>query len=137
MSKSDIAQNETAIGTGTSHLQQFIYRLPKRNHEDMMKIQKQFNTIFRQHGVPSREVYYLDNIETVGGFTNLAKTVSANQDEEEVLTALVLYRDRKQRDELVSKIRDDENYRALLQQFMNLLAPQSGTIIGEFGHLNI
>lgn len=79
MSKSDVAENRVATDKG-SHLQQFIYRLPKKNHEEMMKIQKQFNAIFREHGVLNRGVFYLDNIETGGGFIHIAETVSANQD---------------------------------------------------------
>ncbi len=132
MSKSGYPENEGARGR---HVQQFMYRLPKRNHEAMMKIQKQLNDIFRKHGVLNREVFHLSDTETVRPFINIANTISSNQNEEEVLTALVYYRDRKHRDDLVSKIQNDENYRSILQEFKGLLTPESGIIIGEFSRL--
>jgi uncharacterized protein YbaA (DUF1428 family) len=132
MSKSGYPKNEGARG---GYVQQFIYRLPKKNHEAMMKIQKQFNDIFRKHGVQNREVFQLGDTETVGPFINMAITISSNQNEEEVLTALVYYRDRKHRDDLVLKIQNDENYRSILQDFKDLLTPESGIIIGEFSRL--
>jgi hypothetical protein len=33
-----------------SIVQQFIYRLPKKNHDAMMQLEKQFIDIFRKHG---------------------------------------------------------------------------------------
>jgi uncharacterized protein YbaA (DUF1428 family) len=132
MSKSDYPKNEGARG---EYVQQFIYRLPKKNHEAMMKIQKQFNDIFRKHGVQNREVFLLGDTQTVGPFINIANTISSNQNEEEVLTALVYYRERKHRDDLVLKIQNDENYRSILQEFKDLLTPESGIIIGEFSRL--
>jgi uncharacterized protein YbaA (DUF1428 family) len=131
MSNSGYPENERARG---GYVQQFIYRLPKKNHEAMMKIQKQLNDIFRKHGVQNREVFHLGDKETVGPFINIANTISSNQDEE-VLTALVYYRDRKHRDDLVSKIQNDENYRSILQEFKGFLTPESSIIIGEFSRL--
>jgi uncharacterized protein YbaA (DUF1428 family) len=134
MSKSGYPENEGERG---EYVQQFIYRLPKKNHEAMMKIQKQFNNIFRKHGVKNREVFHLRDTETVGPFINIANTISSNQNEEEVLTALVYYRDRGHRDDLVLKIQNDEYYRSILQESKDLLTPQSGIIIGEFSRLKV
>jgi uncharacterized protein YbaA (DUF1428 family) len=133
MSKSGYPENEGERG---EYVQQFIYRLPKKNHEAMMKIQEQFNDIFSKHGVKNREVFHLSDTETVGPFINIANTISSNQNEE-VLTALVCYRDRRHRDDLVLKIQNDENYRSILQEFKDLLTPQSGIIIGEFSRLKV
>ena len=90
----------------------------------MMKIQKQFNDIFRKHGVQNREVFHLGDTETVGPFINIANTVSSNQNEE-VLSALVYYRDRKHRDDVVSKIQNDENYRSILSKSSRICSLQN------------
>ncbi|MDQ5843297.1 MAG: DUF1428 family protein [Thermoproteota archaeon] len=115
-------------------VQQFIYRLPEKNHEAMMKIQKRFNDIFKKHGVLNRQVFHLVDTETYGPFVNLAKSVSSIQNEE-VITALAYYRDRKERDEIVPKIQNDEDYRSVLQEFKGLLTPESTIILGEFSQL--
>lgn len=46
------------------------------------------------------------------GITNIAKTVSANQDDE-VWVELIFYGDRKHRDEVDAKMRNDENMERL------------------------
>ena len=52
----------------------------------------------RKYGAPHL-VFQLNNTEApMEGITNIAKTVSANQDEE-VWMELIFYRDRKYRDE--------------------------------------
>ena len=62
--------------------------------------------------------------------TNISKTVSANQDEE-VLLELIFYRDRKHRDEVDAKMRNDESMSPLFQQSLDLLAPGSSFIMGS------
>jgi uncharacterized protein YbaA (DUF1428 family) len=54
------------------------------------------------------------------GITNIAKTVSANQDEEEVWMELIFYRDRKHRDEVSAKEQNDEN----MDRLYNNLKPE-------------
>ena len=61
-------------------VQQFIYRVPKKNHEAMVQLEKQFVDIFRKHGGLRYEVFQLTSTEDMADFTNMAKTVSSNQD---------------------------------------------------------
>jgi hypothetical protein len=49
MSKSNGMEMEQEKEIG-SIVQQFIYRLPKKNHDAMMQLEKQFIDIFRKHG---------------------------------------------------------------------------------------
>jgi uncharacterized protein YbaA (DUF1428 family) len=58
--------------------------------------------------------------------------MSASQDEE-VLTAITFYRNRKHRNEVVQKVLSDENYLPLIKEYKNLLTPESGIVVGEFG----
>lgn len=81
MSKSDITEMEKEIGSKLVH---FIYRVPKKNHDAMMQLGNQASDLFRKHGAPHLEVFQLDNTEVpMKDFANIAKFVSANQDEED------------------------------------------------------
>jgi uncharacterized protein YbaA (DUF1428 family) len=133
MSKSNITEIEQGIGSDVAH---FVYRVPKKNHEAMIQINKQFADIMREHGAPHL-IFQLNNTEApMEGITNIAKTVSANQDEE-VWMELIFYRDRKHRDEVGAKMQNDENMERLYKQSVDLLSPGSSFIMGEFSRLEV
>jgi uncharacterized protein YbaA (DUF1428 family) len=71
------------------------------------------------------------------GITNIAKTVSANQDEEEIWMELIFYRDRKHKDEVGAKMQNDENMERLYKQSVDLLSPGSSFVMGEFSRLEV
>ena len=125
-------EQEKKIG---SIVQQFIYRLPKKNHEAMIQLEKQFVDGFRNAGGLRYEVFQLNSTENMMEWTNLAKTMSANQDEE-IWVEQVHYRDSKQRDEFMAMCGKDENMTRLLKQFMDLIIPGS-TIMGELYRLEV
>lgn len=118
-----------------AYIQQFIFRVPKKNYEEMMSIQNQLNEFFSKYDILNRDVFLLHNTEDVKGFVNLSNFVSAGADEE-VLVVLAFYKDRSHRDDLVTKIRNDEKYRLILKRFSELITPESSIITGEFGSLN-
>ena len=70
------------------------------------------------------------------GFTNIAKTISANQDIEEIWLELHTYRDRKHQDEVDTIMQNDENATQLLRQFVNLITPGS-CIEGQFSSIRL
>jgi hypothetical protein len=61
-------------------------------------------------------------------WTNIAKTVSASQDEE-VWVEQIFYRDSKDRDEYMEECGNNENIERLYKQFMDLITPGFGPII--------
>jgi uncharacterized protein YbaA (DUF1428 family) len=133
MSKSNIAELEKVIGSEVAH---FVYRVPKKNHEAMIQLNKQFADIMRKYGAPHL-IFQLNNTEApMDGITNIAKTVSANQDEE-VWMELIFYRDRKHRDEVGAKMQNDENMERLYKQSVDLLSQGSSFIMGEFSRLEV
>jgi uncharacterized protein YbaA (DUF1428 family) len=138
MSKSnvtEIEQQEEGIG---SIVQQFIYRVPKKNHKLMVQLEKQFIDIFRKHGGLRFELFQLSSTENIMmDWTNISKAVSANQDEEEIWMEQIFYRDSKQRDEYMANCGNDENMGRLYKQFMDLITPGSSPIIGEFSRLRV
>jgi uncharacterized protein YbaA (DUF1428 family) len=103
----------------------------------MMQLNKQFADIMRKYGAPHL-IFHLNNTEApMEGITNIAKTVSANQDEEEVWMELIFYRDRKHRDEVGAKMQNDENMERLYKQSVDLLSQGSSFIMGEFSRLEV
>jgi uncharacterized protein YbaA (DUF1428 family) len=133
MSKPSITEIEQWIGSEVAH---FVYRVPKKNHEAMMQLNKQFADIIRKYGAPHL-IFQLNNTEApMEGITNIAKTVSANQDEE-VWMELIFYRDRKHRDEVGANMQNDENMERLYKQSVDLLTPGSSFVMGEFSRLKV
>ncbi|MFZ0695529.1 MAG: DUF1428 family protein [Nitrososphaeraceae archaeon] len=122
-----------------SQVQLFVWRIPKKNHDAMVKLQKQFNNILIKHGALRVEIFQLTNTDTYDGCTNIFNTVSANQGEE-IWIELQSHKDLKRMDEITSKIMEDESMQAeglLIKQFMDLVAPESGMIMGKFTRLRI
>jgi hypothetical protein len=125
-------EQEKEIG---SIVRQFIYRLPRKNHEVMIRLEKQFIEGFRSASGLRYEVFQLDGTENMMKWTNLAKTLSANQDEE-IWVEQVHYRDSKQRDEFMAMCGKDENMTRLFKQIIDLVTPGS-TITGELNRLEL
>ena len=69
-------------------------------------------------------------------FTNIAKTVSANLDEDEVWIEIFHYNDKKHKDEVMEKMKNDKDCEQGFQQFMKLITPGSSVIIGDFSSVN-
>ena len=85
----------------------------------------------------SHLIFQVNNTEApMEDITNISKTVSANQDEE-VLLELIFYGDCKHRDDVDAKMRNDESMIPLFQQSLDLLAPGSSFIMGEFSQLKL
>ena len=133
MSKSNITEIEQGIGSEVAH---FVYRVPKKNHDAMMQLNKQFADIIRNYGV-AHLIFQLINTEApMEEITNIAKTVSANQDDE-VWMEIIFYRDHKHRDEVGAKMQNDENMEGLYKQSVELLSPGSSFVMGEFSRLSV
>jgi uncharacterized protein YbaA (DUF1428 family) len=136
MIKSNVTKIEEEIEIGNI-VQQFICRLPKKNHDSMMQIAKKANDITRKHGALRVEYFQLSSTENMmEDWTNIAKTVSANQDEE-IWVEQIFYRDNKHRDEYMAECGNDENMNQLYKQFMDLITPGSRPIMGEFIRLEV
>src|SRR6476646_5170849 len=110
---------EGSIGSEVDH---FIYRVPKKNHDAMVQINKQFADMITKYGA-THLVFQLNSTKApMDGIANIAKTIAA-ADDEEVWLELILYRDREH---------NDESMGPLYQQSLNLVAPGTGFILGEF-----
>jgi len=73
MSDSNSTEIEQRIGSEVHH---FVVRAPKKNHDAMIQLGKQFSNILRKYGGPNSFYFQLYNTETsMEGITNIAKTV--------------------------------------------------------------
>lgn len=133
MSNANVTEIAKEIGSEVAH---FVYRVPKKNHDAMMQLNKQFVEVMRKYGA-THLILQLNNSETpMEGITNISKTVSANQDDDEVWMELIFYKDRKHRDEVNAKMRNDVNMEQLFKQSMDLITPGTTFVMGEFSRLN-
>jgi uncharacterized protein YbaA (DUF1428 family) len=131
MSKFATTEIDEGIGSEADH---FVYRVPKKNHNAMMQLNRQFGDIIRNYGV-AHLVFQLSNTEApMDDITNIAKTISATQDEE-VWMEIIFYRDRKHKDEVAAKMRNDERMGSLWQRSIELVSPGTGFIMGEFSRI--
>jgi uncharacterized protein YbaA (DUF1428 family) len=76
MNQTRQTKTEQGIGSEVSH---FVYRVPQKNHDAMMQLNKQFVSIMRKYGA-AHLVFQLNNTQApMEGITNISKTLSANQ----------------------------------------------------------
>jgi uncharacterized protein YbaA (DUF1428 family) len=116
--------------------------MPKKNHTTMIELGKSAKQLFQNIGV-RQEIFQLEANSNLSeqnemaekmGFTNIAKTISAKNDEE-VWLELQFYRDKRHLDEVSAKMQKDENAGELGKQFMSLIS-QGSCVEGWFSHLN-
>ena len=137
MSQSDlIEKKEDEEKNFGDEIQTVIYRFPKKDHDKMVEFSKPFSDVFRKYGVSRWGIFQLSNNGNVMEFTNIAKTVSANLDEEEVWIEIFHYNDKKHKDEVMEKMKNDKDCEQGFQQFMKLITPGSSVIIGDFSSVN-
>ncbi|HZD36650.1 MAG TPA: DUF1428 family protein [Nitrososphaeraceae archaeon] len=115
MSNSDNLTNQKNSG---GLIKILVIRAPKDNHDALVKIGKQTDIFFRKHGV-SKNVYRLNARENMMNFVNLAKTISAN-DNEDVWLEILSYRDAKHVEEVMKA--------------MEIITPGS-IVFGDFSRL--
>ena len=133
MSKSNIIGIEQGMGNETD---QFIYRVPKKNHDLTAQLCKEFSDIINNFGV-MHHVFQLNNTEApMEGITNISKTLSATEDEE-IWLEILFYRDRQHKDEVSTKMTNEERMGQLWQRSMELVTPGSGFVMGEYSRLTI
>jgi uncharacterized protein YbaA (DUF1428 family) len=87
---------------------------------------------FKKYGVLKFEVFQLGSTKDMMGFTNIAKTISAEPNEEEVWLEIQSYKDHNHLQEVGAKMMSDGAIKDEGQQFFNLITPGSRCSFGEF-----
>ena len=135
MNQTNVTESERGGNGNRNLVLLFLYRAPKNNHQAIVQLNNRVIGTFKEYGVQGFEMFHLGNTQDMMGFTNIAKTISANWDEEEVWLEIQSYRDRKHLEEVGAMMMSDEKMKAEGQQFMNLITPGSRCSFGEFNRL--
>jgi uncharacterized protein YbaA (DUF1428 family) len=112
----------------------FLYRAPKKNHDEMVEVNRQSRDFFTKHGASGFEVFSLDSRENVMEFVNLSKTISATI-EEEVWLEIQSYRDAEHVKEFNASMQGDKNIEPIYKRFMELITPGSIVTFGGFSKI--
>jgi len=120
----------------SSYAQVFVYRVPKSNHDAMMKLEERILAGWKKHGILASDFFQLANAELVRGFTNIAETVGANGDEE-VWVEVEHYRDKEHREAVFAAIRKDTGMLELFGQWYGLVTQGKNSVMGDFDRLNL
>jgi hypothetical protein len=117
----------------TGYVVSLIYRLPKKNHDAIIKLNKKYVDMLSQYRVLRHEVYQLNGAyDKVPEFIHLDKVVSANLDDEELWIESMHYKDKNHWLEARAKMEKDITCQQGWQEFASLLTPNSSVICDEF-----
>ena len=100
MNKSNVIEMDKEMNRemNRDHVRLFIYRIPKKNHDAIVRLNKQFIDTLGEDGPLRWEFFCLSSNESLMPFSSIAKTVSANQEDDEVWMEIHSYKDRKHAD---------------------------------------
>src|SRR5918998_2235659 len=129
--------NTTDSPTGTiqetaNYLQISFSRAPKKNHDALARLGKQFVQWLDKYGVSSK-IYYLNNnsgttnTEVYEGLESITKIISISEDEE-LGVSLQFYRDQSHADQVRSKMMQDDTFGAIAKEFDSLVTPGKNMI---------
>lgn len=136
--------NTTESATGTiqetaNYLQISFSRAPKKNHDALARLGKQFVQWLDKHGVSSK-IYYLNNnssttnTEVYEGLESIARIISIS-DDEELGVSLQFYRDQAHADQVRSKMVQDETFALIGKEFDSLVSKGKSMISDGFSSL--
>lgn len=116
-----------------SHIEVFLYRVPKSNRDALEKNLKKFVPWFNQNGVRI-EYYKFANSETMEGMESITKVLSAAEDED-VWMELQYFRDYDHCKDIYAKMMQDKSLEPLGNEFFGLITKGKSLVTGGFGRL--
>ena len=125
----NMVENNKNIDNGIVEI--FLYRAPKKNHDSLVRLNKQSHDFFMKYGALKFEVFTIHNRDNMMDFVNLAKTISANEDEE-VWLEIQSYKNSQHVKEFVDKMTKDTSMETLSKEFMSLITSGSVVSFGGF-----
>ena len=131
MSSTNTSSNQPG---SRGHIEIFLYRAPKKNHDGMLEVNRQSVDFFIKHGASSFEVFSLTSRENMMEFVNLSKTISAS-DDEEVWFEIQSYRDSEHVKEFTASMQGDKSIEPIYKRFIELITPGSIVSFGGFGKI--
>ncbi|MGH7807899.1 MAG: hypothetical protein ACRENT_07375 [Thermodesulfobacteriota bacterium] len=127
-------KNESVLKTETGkHLETFLYRVPKKNHDAVVKNLKKFVPWLEGEGV-RLEYYRFGEGEIMEGMESIAKTLSA-ADDEEIWMELQYFRDLQHCKDVYSKMIQDKTMEPIGTEFFGLITKGKPLVTGGFRRL--
>lgn len=141
-------ESSTEIGKTGNYLQHFIYRVPKKNHDAIVRNLKQFIPWFEKQGARV-EYYQLGRSETDAAMESAKQsgmdvmdsidkalfTAATEEEEEEVWIEQQYFRDYEHCKDVYSKMMQDKSLEPLGNEFFGLITQGKKLIIGGFNRL--
>jgi uncharacterized protein YbaA (DUF1428 family) len=110
--------------------------VPKRHHDLTAQLCKEFSDIIKSYGVVHL-VFQLNNREApMEGIASISKSTYATKDEE-VWLEILFYRDRHHKEEVSTKMRNEDRMGQLWQRSIELVTPGTDFVMGEYSRLKI
>ena len=128
MNKSNM---QTRIKDEVNAIRLYIYSIPKKNHDAMMHNQSQFDETFHKHGILSYKTLQLNRSDDSEGFVSLNNLISSNKDDE-IWLDLESYKDNDHLNDVGNRMEDDKSGVNLMNEFINLVSPDSKIIKADF-----
>jgi uncharacterized protein YbaA (DUF1428 family) len=131
-----------------NYLQHFLYRVPKKNHDAIVRNLKQFVPWFKKHGARV-EYYQLGRSETKAAIDSAKQsgmdvmdsidkalsTAPEDEENEEVWIEQQYFRDYKHCEEVYAKMMQDKSIESLGNEFFGLIIQGKKMITGGFNRL--
>ena len=139
-------ESSTEVEETGNYLQQFIYRVPKKNHDAIVQNLKQFVPWFKNQGARV-EYYQLGSNETKAAIDSakesgmdvmdsIEKILStAAEDEEEIWIEQQHFRDYNHCKDVYAKMMQDKSIEPLGNEFFGLVTQGKKMITGGFNRL--
>ena len=128
-----ITNNTNLEQSKGNYVELFFYRVPKKNYDAVTRNFKQFIPLFEKHGV-GIEYYRLGNRVAMGFCENIAKPLSASEDED-IWIVIQHFRDRKHSEDVYAAMKEDKSLEKDEAEFLSLITQGSSLVNGGFDRL--
>jgi uncharacterized protein YbaA (DUF1428 family) len=129
-------KTESALESeSTSHLEVYVYRAPKKNHDAIEQNLKKFVPWFRENGIRI-EYFRYENAQKMEGMESIAKILSASEDED-IWIELQYFKDRKHCEDVYAKMMQDVSLKPLGEEFFSLITQEKSMVTGGFSQLKV
>ena len=127
-------QNQKAkkVTNQSTYIQMFIYKIPNKNTNSWLTLQKELSELYKKNGILNSEFYKLVDFETFSGFINVGNIVSAKMDEEEIWVEIDHYKDKEDRNSIVENLNNDKEAESIFNKLMGIGTQGHTIIMGEF-----
>ena len=127
-------KSESALKTQPGkHLEAFIYRVPKKNHEAIVKNLKKFIPWLENEGV-GLEYFQFGEGDIMESMESIAKTLSVSEDEE-IWMELQYFRDLQHCKDVYAKMMQDKEIEPAGTEFFGLISQGKPLVTGGFRRL--